>query len=57
MALELKGACCASLAGDARLQRKAKLLETTLLLAMELLDMELEELFNIDIKKIAVLMV
>ena len=40
VALELMAAGCASVAGDARLQRKARLLETTLLSAMELMDME-----------------
>ena len=43
VALELMAAGGASIAGDARLQRKAKLLETTLLSAMELMDMEIEE--------------
>ena len=42
VALELMAAGGA-LAGNARLQRKAKLLETTLLSAMELMDMEMEE--------------
>ena len=40
VALELMAAGCASVAGDARLQRKARLLEATLLSAMELMDME-----------------
>ena len=43
VALELMAAGCASVAGDARLQRKARLLETTLLSAMELMDMEEEQ--------------